>query len=81
MTQTHADTGIYPYRNVMQRTENKKKRNYNQRIMQVEQGTFRPLVFLIYGSMGRECPASYSRLNELLAEKRVIHKSVMMHWI
>ena len=58
-----------------------KKRNYNQRIMQVEQGTFSPLVFLIYGSMGRECQASYSRLNELLAEKRVIHKSVMMHWI
>ena len=39
--------------------EKEKKRNYN--IMQVEQGTFRPLVFSIYGGMGRERQAFYSR--------------------
>ena len=49
--------------------------------MQVEQRTFSPLVFSIYGGMGRECQNFYSRLSELLAEKRDIHKSVMMHWI
>ena len=61
--------------------EKEKKRNYNQRIHQVEQGTFSSLVLSIYGGMGRECQAFYSRLSELLAEKRNIHKSVMMHWI
>ena len=49
--------------------------------MQVQQGTFSPLVFLIYGGMGRECQTFYLRLSELLAEKRDIHKSVIMHWI
>ena len=49
--------------------------------MQVEQGTFISLVFSIYSGMGRECQAFYSKLSELLAEKRDIHKSVMMHCI
>ena len=49
--------------------------------MQVEQGTFSPLVFSIYSGMGRECQAFYSKLSELLAEKHEIHKSAMMHWI
>ena len=48
--------------------------------MQVEQGTFSPLVFSIYGGMGRECQAFYSRLSELLF-KNDIHKSVMTDWI
>ena len=76
----YSDTRIHPYRNSMQ-LKKKKKRNYNQRIMQVQQGTFSPLVFSIYGGMGRECQTFYLRLSELLAEKRNIHKSVIMHWI
>ena len=59
--------------------EKEKKRNYNQRILQVEQGTFSPLVFSIYGDLGRECQAFYSRLRELLVEKRIqqsIHLSI-----
>ena len=51
LTQTHADTRIHPYHNVTQPTE--KKCNYNQRIIQVQQGTFSPLVFSICGEMGR----------------------------
>ena len=31
--------------------------------------------------MGRQCQTFYPRLIELLAEKRDIHKSVMMYWI
>ena len=63
----------------MQPTKKENKRNLNQRIMQVELGTFSPLVFSIYSGMGREYQAFYSRLNELVAENRDIHKSVMMH--
>ena len=43
--------------------KNKKKRNYNQHIIQVEKGTFKPMVFSIYGGMGRECQDFYSKLS------------------
>ena len=39
--------------------EEEKKRAYNERVLQIEHGTFTPLIFSIYGSMGREC--SYVR--------------------
>ena len=45
--------------------EREKKQNYNNRILQIEHGTFTPLVFSIYGSMGRECTKFYSKLAEL----------------
>ena len=61
--------------------EKEKKRNYNQRFTQVKHGNFSPLAFSIYGGMGRECQAFYSRLSEFLVEKRGIHKAVRMHWI
>ena len=34
--------------------ENEKKRHYNQRIIEVEHGSFSPLVFTPYGGSGRE---------------------------
>ena len=55
----------------------RKKCDNKQRIKQVEQGTLSPLVFSIYISMGGECQDFYSRLSELRAEKRDIHKSAM----
>lgn len=45
--------------------------------MQVEQGTFSPLIFSICDGMGREFQALQSRLSEILTEKRDIHKSVL----
>jgi len=56
--------------------EKEKKRCYNERVLQVEHGTFTPLVFSIYGSMGRECTKFYSRLADMIAEKRNSQKSV-----
>ena len=35
--------------------EQEKKREYSSRILNVEQGTFIPLVFSATGGMGREC--------------------------
>ena len=35
--------------------EKEQKRNYSNRILQIEHGTFTHLVFSIYESMGREC--------------------------
>ena len=51
--------------------------NYNQRNMEVEQGSFSTLVFIIYGGMGRECQAFYTRLTELLLEKGEVINNAM----
>ena len=40
--------------------EQEKKRAYKERILQVDHGTFTPLVFSINGNMGRECQKFYS---------------------
>ena len=45
--------------------QQEKKRAYNKRVLQIEHGTFTPLFFSIYGSMGRECRTFYSRLSDL----------------
>ena len=34
--------------------EQEKKRVYNEKVLQIEHGTFAPFVFSVYGSMGRE---------------------------
>ena len=61
--------------------EQMKKRSYNTRINLIDQGTFTPLVFTCFGGMSRECSTFYSRLAEMLAEKRSIHASKMKSWI
>ena len=45
----------------------KKKRQYASRVMEVEQGTFTPLVFTITGGMAEECKRYHNGLTELLA--------------
>ena len=50
--------------------ENEKKRSYNQRTLEVDQGSFTPLVFSCHGGMGHECRQFFRRLCGLLAEKR-----------
>ena len=61
--------------------ENEKKRQYNERVLQVENGTFTPLVFNVHGGMGHECKAFYQRLSELIADKRNEHLSAVSTWI
>ena len=40
---------------IFKEQENKKKRKYNQRVMDVERGTFTPLVFGTNGGIGLDC--------------------------
>ena len=61
--------------------ENEKKRAYNERVLQVENGTFTPLVFNVFGGMGRECITFYKRLSSLMAEKRNENLSYVTTWI
>ena len=42
-----------------------KKREYNRRVMEVEHGTFTPLIFTTSGAMSHEC----SKFHKTLAEK------------
>ena len=49
--------------------EQEKKRKYNRRVMQVEQGSFTPLIFTTTGVMGFECAKYHKYLAEKLSVK------------
>ena len=50
--------------------ENEKKRTYNDRIIQVEHGTFTPLFFSTSGGESPECRKYHQRLATLISERR-----------
>ena len=54
---------------ILRKHEEAKKREYNNRVMQIEQGTFTPLIFTTTGSMGPECILFHKSLAEKLAAK------------
>ena len=53
--------------------EQEKKRTYNKRILQIDHGTFTLLVFLINGSMGRECQNFTHICYKCYLKKETIH--------
>ena len=61
--------------------ENSKKREYNERVLQVEHGSFTPLVFSCLGGMSVECSNFYNRISDRLAEKRNIEPSRAKSWL
>jgi hypothetical protein len=61
--------------------EAEKKRAYNERILQVENGTFTPLVFCAAGGMGPECSAFFKQLASLIAEKRGQSHATVSSWL
>eukprot|EP00731_Ephydatia_muelleri_P016081 Em0009g505a len=58
--------------------EQAKKREYGQRIRDVEQGVFTPLVFSTSGAMGT---TFYKRLADLLSDKQDKAYSLIMGWL
>ena len=66
---------------VYRSNEQLKKRSYNQRIQEVENATFTPLVFSCFGGQGFECKRFFQKVNEKLADKRDISPSVCMPYI
>ena len=58
-----------------------KKRLYTQRVMNVEQGTFAPLVFTTTGGMGEECKRYHNRLAELVVAKKGEDYANTVSWI
>ena len=61
--------------------EKEKKRAYNERVQEIEHDSFTPIVMSATGSMTRECSKFYSRLSEMIAEKRDQPYSVITSWI
>ncbi|KAK3700941.1 hypothetical protein QZH41_005652 [Actinostola sp. cb2023] len=57
-------------RKIYRMHENEKKRMYSKRVMEIEQGSFTPLVFTTTGGIGNECLGYHSRLAELIAIKK-----------
>ena len=54
---------------VLRKNEQDKKREYNQRVMDIEHGTFTPLVFTTSGAMGFECSKYHKTLAEKMSRK------------
>ena len=55
---------------VLRKHELEKKRNYNRRIMEVEHGSFTPLIFTTTGVMSHECSVFHKALAEKISNKR-----------
>ncbi|EDO31881.1 predicted protein [Nematostella vectensis] len=80
----HPNAGSYrdlELHQIYRNRENEKKRLYSRRVLEVEQGTFTPLVFTSTGGMGKECLRFHSRLTELLAVKKGEQYSDTISWI
>ena len=63
------------------REERTKKRMYEQRILEIEHGSFTPLVFSTTGGMGKLAQTFYRRLASMLSEKRNTNYSVTLGWL
>ena len=74
------------YRNLQLTTayrnqEREKQRKYEQRIREVEMGSFTPLVFSTSGGMSKTTTTAYKRLASLLADKHDQPYSTVMAWL
>ena len=61
--------------------ENEKKREYEQRILNIEHATFSPIVMSCTGGLGRIATSTYKCLASLLAEKWNQAYSLTMSWL
>ena len=61
--------------------EDEKKRKYASRIIEVENGTFTPLVFTTTGGLSQECQRYHSRLTKLISSKKQEEYATTITWI
>ena len=61
--------------------ENSKKREYAERVLNVEHGSFTPLVFTCFGGMSTECSHFFNRISDKISEKRDIDLSKGRSWV
>ena len=70
-----------PLMKCYKRCEQQKKRAYEERIREVEHGSFTPLIFSAQGGMSKETATMYKRLASLLSSKRSQPYSSTINWI
>ena len=58
-----------------------KKREYEERIREIEHGSFSPLVFSTAGGMGSIATTVYKRIASLIADKRQEPYSTTLFWL
>ena len=63
------------------RNEQEKIRAYGDRIQHVDQGSFTPLVFTTSGGMGPKAKCFYSRLADIMAEKKHQPRTHIVAWM
>ena len=68
-----------PHSSVYQRHEQEKRREYDQRIREIEHGPFAPLVFAASSGMGPSTTITYKRFASLLASRSGHPYSTTMH--
>ncbi|MEO1765264.1 MAG: hypothetical protein AAFR83_25800, partial [Cyanobacteria bacterium J06629_18] len=64
-----------------EKNEKDKIREYNERIVKVEQGVFTPLVFSAAGGMAPRTQIFYKRIAELMADKKGESKGFFSAWL
>ena len=58
-----------------------KKRQYDERVRQIELGSFTPIVLSTYGGMGPEASTFFRRLAGLIANKKDQRYSLVITWL
>ena len=61
--------------------ETAKRKKYNHRIINIEHGSFTPLIFSSFGGMGTEANRFYNRIAEHLSVKRDINIGEVKNWM
>ena len=77
----HAQSNHQPIPTCYRKHESCKKRAYEQRVREVEHGSFTPLFLSLTGGMGSSATVCYKRLASLIAQKRDQPYSSIMAWV
>ena len=77
----HAPSNRQPLPACYRKHENLKKCAYEQRVREIERGSFTPLVMSLTGGMGNAASVCYKRLASLISAKRDASYSCTMAWI
>ena len=70
-----------PPSQIFTQMEQLKRRSYEQRVRDIEHGTFTPLIFAATGGFGRAASVMYRRLASQLAEKWKEPYGTVMGWL
>ena len=70
-----------PIKDVYVSHEQEKKRKYNERVLQIEKGTFTPIVGSTFGGWGNEADRHHKRIATLIAAKRNEEYSDVINYV